>query len=58
MVSSGAVFYGSVGGAHCLLKWSFSGQTVTEALAHTEAVGEGGKVAGKETHEEEKGETQ
>ena len=31
----GAVVYGPVGGAHCLLKWCFTGPTVITALSHT-----------------------
>lgn len=51
------MFYGPVGGAHCLLKWCFNGPTVTMAHTHThtqntEPVGEGGNPGGEGVGEE------
>ena len=42
-----AVFYGAVGGAHCLLKWCFDCPSLTKAQ-RTEPVGEGGQAGGEE----------
>ncbi len=52
-----AVFYGPVGGAHCLLKWCFNSPSVTTTLTHTiyRACGRGREGEGVQEEEEEKG---
>lgn len=53
------MFYGPVGGAHCLLKWCFTGPTVTITHTHTrmhvhtiESVGDG-RIPGDEGEEKQ-----
>lgn len=54
------MFYGPVGGAHCLLKWCFTGPTVTISHTHThacahytvESVGDG-RISGDEGEEKQ-----